>query len=148
MELLSPAIGVLKAIDTVNDEVFSTKMLGDGVAISPVERMITAPVSAEITAVFPTGHAIGLTTKEGVEILLHLGIDTVELEGKFFQCKVELNQWVEAGDVLVEMDTVGIKEAGYDTDVMMIITNAAGKTIEKKSFKRDVDNETPVLTIK
>ena len=71
MDLLSPVTGELKAIESVDDEVFSAKILGDGVAISPMEQRITAPVAAEVTAVFPTGHAIGLRTKDGVEILLH-----------------------------------------------------------------------------
>ena len=148
MDLLSPVTGELKAIESVDDEVFSAKILGDGVAISPMEQRITAPVAAEVTAVFPTGHAIGLRTKDGVEILLHLGVDTVELDGKFFQSKVKVNQWVNAGDLLVEMDYSSIHEAGYDTDVMVIITNAAGKVIEKKSLLKKVNEATPILTIK
>ncbi|MGM0165408.1 hypothetical protein IGI39_000350 [Enterococcus sp. AZ135] len=148
MDLLSPAMGELKAIETVNDEVFAAKMLGDGVAILPMDQRIVAPVSAEVTAIFPTGHAFGLKTNEGVEILLHLGIDTVELNGKFFESKVQLNQTVQAGDLLAEMDCGEIKKAGYDTDILMIITNSAGKTITSFTPTGKVTFDTPILTIK
>lgn len=148
MDLLSPVIGKLKQIETVDDEMFATKMLGDGVAILPRDPRIVSPADAEVTAVFPTGHAIGLKTAEGIELLLHLGIDTVALKGNFFQSNVQLNQSVKASELLVDMDFSSIKEAGYDTDVMLIITNTAGKSIEKKASLGEVDCATPILTIK
>lgn len=122
-EIISFVSGEIVAIDTVNDQVFSQKLMGDGFAIIPNENKFYAPVSGKVSAVFPTGHAIGITTKKGVEVLLHLGINTVELDGKGFTLHVEQGQSVKQGDLLVEMDLDLVKEAGYDTTSMFILTS-------------------------
>ena len=124
MEIMSPVEGEVKPIESVNDEVFSEKIMGDGIAITPESQLIVSPVNGTVTAVFPTGHAVCVLTDEGVEILLHLGIDTVELEGKYYKQVVQRGQKVKQGELLVEMDYRQVKDAGYDNEVMVIITNS------------------------
>lgn len=147
MNIYSPVKGSLKAIEEVNDEVFSLKMMGDGVAVVPEQGRVVAPVAGEITAVFPTGHAVGIAV-DGVELLLHLGLDTVELNGKFFTSHVTQGQTVQAGELLIEMDVAEIKKAGYETDVLLVVTNAGGKQIEKPAVSGEIDVEDLILTIK
>lgn len=147
MNIYSPVKGSLKAIEEVNDEVFSLKMMGDGIAVVPEQGRVVAPVAGEITAVFPTGHAVGIAA-DGVELLLHLGLDTVELNGKFFTSHVTQGQTVQAGELLIEMDVAEIKKAGYETDVLLVVTNAGGKQIEKPVVSGEIDVEDLILTIK
>lgn len=148
MNIFSPVKGELKPIEEVQDEVFSLKIMGDGVALVPEEDTIVSPVDAIVTAVFPTGHAVGLQTADGVELLLHLGVDTVEMNGQCFSSKITQGQVVKTGDVLVEMDCQGVKEAGYENDVILIITNTNGQEVEKTSDTRKVTNEDIILIIK
>lgn len=148
MDIFSPVAGEIKAIEEVTDEVFSTKMMGDGIAVIPEENQIVSPVDATVTAVFPTGHAVGLQAADGVELLLHLGVDTVDLNGQYFVSKVAQGQIVKAGDLLVEMDYQAVKKAGYENDVIMIITNANGKELEKNTSKNKLTNKDIILTIK
>lgn len=134
-EIISFVSGEIVAIDTVNDQVFSQKLMGDGFAIIPNENKFYAPVSGKVSAVFPTGHAIGITTKKGVEVLLHLGINTVELDGKGFTLHVEQGQSVKQGDLLVEMDLDLVKEAGYDTTSMFILTSGQSVSDLKVNYQ-------------
>lgn len=147
MNIYSPVKGSLKAIEEVNDEVFSLKMMGDGIAVVPEDGRVVAPITGKVSAVFPTGHAVGLEV-EGVELLLHLGLDTVELNGKFFTSHVTQGQTVHAGELLIEMDVAGIKRAGYETDAILVVTNPAGKQVEKPAVTGEVDVEDLILTIK
>ena len=116
--LSSPVSGTVKNLTEVRDEVFATKMMGDGVAIAPIEGNVIAPCDGEITMMFPTGHAIGLRTFSGQDILIHVGIDTVELNGD-----VKAGQQVLKKDRLLGFDLDKIKAGGYDIDTMMIITS-------------------------
>lgn len=125
MNIYAPVKGNLKEIEKVNDEVFSQKMLGEGVAVVASDSKVVAPISGVITAVFPTNHAIGITSDEGVEVLLHIGIDTVELDGKGFTGYVKLGDEVTRGDQLVSVDFDFIHDGGYEGDVIMVITNSA-----------------------
>lgn len=134
-EIISFVSGEIVAIDTVNDQVFSQKLMGDGFAIIPNENKFYAPVSGKVSAVFPTGHAIGITTKKGVEVLLHLGINTVELDGKGFTLHVEQGQSVKQGDLLVEMDLDLVKEARYDTTSMFILTSGQSVSDLKVNYQ-------------
>lgn len=118
-----PVIGHAISLDEVKDEVFSSRAMGDGIAIIPEKGILYAPVSGTIEVAFPTGHAFGITSSSGVEILLHIGINTVELNGKGFQPKVKVGDKVEKGQVLAEFDLEVIKEAGFDPTTMMIFTN-------------------------
>lgn len=121
--LVSPVVGQIIPLNEVKDQVFSTGMMGQGFGIIPSEGVLTAPVDAEVTVAYETGHAIGLTTRAGAEVLLHIGLDTVMLKGKGFDVKVKQGQFVKAGDVLVEFDKNQIEKAGYDTTVICVVTD-------------------------
>lgn len=119
----APADGKVMPITEVKDDVFSTKMLGDGLAVKADNGEIFAPVAGEITTVFPTKHAIGITTEQGWEILIHLGLDTVELKGEPFETLIKVGDKVKAGDPIVKMDLAKIQAAGYDDTVIVVYTN-------------------------
>lgn len=121
--LNAPMNGQSMPLSDVADGVFSEKMLGDGMAIDPSEGKLFAPADGEITMVFDTKHAIGMTVEGGVEILLHMGIDTVQLNGQYFDVKVKDGDQVKQGDLLAEFDMDAIKSAGYRMVTPMIITN-------------------------
>ena len=120
---MAPMTGELMEITKVEDEVFSEKMVGDGIAIKPSEGIVVSPVQGEIIQVFPTKHALGIKTHEGLEILIHIGLDTVELKGKGFKTYVKAGDRVEIGDKLLEVDLDFIRENGKSTISPIIITN-------------------------
>lgn len=119
----SPVKGDVVALGNVKDEVFSTEAMGKGVAIEPSEGKVYAPADGEITTFFPTGHAIGMTTEGGVEILIHVGMDTVEMNGDGFTPKAKQGDHVKKGDLLLEFDMAKIKAAGHPVTTPVIITN-------------------------
>ena len=120
----SPLDGNVKELSSIEDEVFSSGMLGKGVAIEPTNGEIVSPVNGVVSTVFPTKHAIGLTSDEGVEILIHIGMDTVALNGEEFESFVKQNDRVRKGDLLVRADFEKIKEAGLSTITPVVITNS------------------------
>lgn len=122
--LNSPVNGRIVPLSEVSDETFASEMLGTTVAVEPSDGRIAAPCDAEILNVFDTGHAVCLTTKSGGELLIHVGVDTVKMEGKGFTKKVADGDKVHAGDVLIEADLDAIREAGYPATTMVILTNA------------------------
>lgn len=121
--LYAPSTGKLIPLSEVNDEAFRSGSLGQGFAIVPTAGQVNAPVAGTVTAVFPTKHAIGLTDNKGHEFIIHIGIDTVQLNGKHFQCHVKQNDKVAVGDILVSYDMHAIQKAGYDTTTMVVVTN-------------------------
>lgn len=123
IKILAPATGELIHLSSVSDEMFAQKMMGDGYAVKPTEDEIYAPISGTITSVFATKHAISLTSKDGLEVLMHLGVDTVELKGAPFDIKVQEGQQVETGDLLGTMDLQQVAEAGLSNEIMVIFTN-------------------------
>lgn len=123
VQILSPVDGELIPITEVSDDVFSQKMLGDGFAVKPSAKEIFAPIDGKISTLFPTKHAIGITTSQGLEILLHLGIDTVELKGEPFEVHVNQGDEVTAGQKLADMDIDQISAKGLDNTVMVVYTN-------------------------
>lgn len=123
-EVHSVADGQVITIENVKDPVFSQKMMGDGFAVEPENGHIVSPVAGKITSIFPTKHALGLVTDNGLEVLVHIGLDTVSLEGKPFEVKVSEGQTVAAGDLLVETDLDAIHEAGRETTTVVVFTNA------------------------
>lgn len=119
----SPIKGEFVNIKTIDDHVFSQELLGKGIAIEPSQGCIYAPFDGTVAMLFHTSHAIGLVSDENVEMLIHIGIDTVNLGGKHFYPKVKSNQKFKKGDLLIEFDIKKIKEEGYATITPIIITN-------------------------
>lgn len=137
--IYSPINGDIIPLTTVKDKVFSTKAMGDGVGIIPQDGIVYSPFDGEVAAIFPTNHAIGLVNGKGVEILIHIGIDTVELNGEGFQSFVKQGDKVKAHDKLITFDLDKISK-DYDTTVMVIITNDNGINLqipEAKKINRD-----------
>lgn len=124
MKVVSPVSGKLVSIREVSDPTFSEEILGKGVAIIPSEGKFCAPADGTVTTVFPTGHAAAITTEDGIELLIHVGLDTVKLDGKHFTIVAEEGQKVKAGDVLIEADLSQIREEGYDIITPVIICNS------------------------
>ena len=121
----TPIVGDVVALADVNDPVFSSGAMGQGIAVKPSQDVVYAPADAEVTIVFPTGHAYGLRTANGAEILIHVGIDTVSMNGEGFNQKVAQGDKVKAGDVLGTFDSAKIAAAGLDNTTMVIVTNTA-----------------------
>ena len=121
----TPIVGDVVALSNVNDPVFSSGAMGQGIAVKPSQDVVYAPADAEVTIVFPTGHAYGLRTANGAEILIHVGIDTVSMNGEGFNHKVAQGDKVKAGDVLGTFDSAKIAAAGLDNTTMVIVTNTA-----------------------
>lgn len=129
------ADGEVIKLEDVKDPVFSQKMMGDGFAVEPANGKIYSPVAGKVTSVFPTKHALGLLTEAGLEVLVHIGLDTVSLEGKPFEVHVAEGQTVAAGDLLVTADLAAIKEAGRETATVVVFTNApAIKSVTVEKF--------------
>lgn len=123
LELCSPVTGRAIDITTVPDKVFASKMLGDGIAFEPDEGVVCSPVDGKIVNIFPSKHAVGIRTKEGIELLLHIGFDTVQLKGEGFESLVKEGQSVKAGERIVLFDLDFIKEKSYSTITALLITN-------------------------
>jgi len=119
----SPMTGRAIALAEVNDKVFASKVLGDGVGVVPTDGHVVSPVTGVLLAVPKSGHAFGIKTDDGVEVLVHVGIDTVRLKGEHFTVAVQKGQHVTAGDLLVKVNLDGIREAGFDTTTVVVITN-------------------------
>ncbi|MGG5315418.1 PTS sugar transporter subunit IIA [Enterococcus sp. AZ072] len=132
--LVSIVDGEMIAITTVSDEVFSEKILGEGVAFITNGKEVVAPFAGELTTVFPGGHAYGITRSDGVEVLIHIGIDTVKLDGKGFFPKVKQGEKIVAGDTLVKLDLNFLKTTGLDLCIMLVILNTNGKEIKISEY--------------
>ena len=122
-EVYSVADGQVVALEQVKDPVFAQKMMGDGFAVEPANGNIVSPVSGTVSSIFPTKHALGLVTEAGLEVLVHIGLDTVSLEGKPFTVHVAEGQKVAAGDLLVTADLDAIRAAGRETSTVVVFTN-------------------------
>lgn len=140
------ANGELTEIEKVNDETFASKVLGDGIAIIPEDGKIYAPVDGEISVAVESGHAVGFTDMNGTVYLIHIGIDTVQLNGKYFKVNVQVGDQIKRGDLLVSFDKEKVEKAGFDTACMLIVTEANGKTLNKtKERKIKVGEEVAIL---
>lgn len=145
VEVYAPAQGTLVAIDQVSDDVFSSKIMGNGFAIQPTENTVYTPIAGEISSIFPTQHALGIMTPTGLEVLLHMGVDTVDLKGEPFTMKVKAGQKVKAGDVIAIMDLAAVKAAGKGTDIIVALTN--GEVVDQLTLTELVKAVTPNQTI-
>lgn len=125
VELEAPVNGEVIPLSEVNDSVFSSGVLGEGIAVKPKDGVLFAPAKAEVIMTYETGHAVGLRTENGAEVLIHIGLDTVKLKGKYFDVKIKEGQEVDPGETLIEFDLDKIVEAGFDPTVIMVVTKKA-----------------------
>lgn len=122
-QILAPVSGRVVPMSEVNDPTFSQEILGKGVAVIPSEGKVVAPASGEVVVMFETKHAVSIRTEEGAELIIHIGLDTVNLRGEHFVSHVNQGDHVKAGDLLVEFDMEAIKEAGYDVITPIVVCN-------------------------
>lgn len=125
LSLTKPVNGQIIDLNSVKDEIFSSGALGNGFAVIPSEGVVTSPIKGKITTVFPTKHALGILSDEGAEVLIHIGIDTVNLNGKYFETLVQVGDQVDIGEDLVRFNNDNMKKEGYDTTVIIVVTNSA-----------------------
>lgn len=135
-EVVSPLAGQVKPLSQATDPVFSSGVMGQGIVIEPSQGELVSPVNGTVTVLFPTKHAVGIVSEEGVEMLMHIGMDTVSLDGKGFEAHVEQGDKVVVGQQLISFDTNVIKEAGLITETPVIITN-------QDDFQADVEGDLP-----
>ena len=145
--LTSPVNGTQIPLSEVADETFASEMLGTTVAVEPADGKIVAPCDGEVSNIFETGHAVCITTEAGGELLIHIGIDTVKMDGKGFTKKVSDGDKVHAGDILIEADLEEIKNAGYQTTTMMILTNTDEFGNVTKAEPAEVKTTSKVMTL-
>lgn len=143
----SPLKGTVKPLSEIADEAFSTGAMGKGIAIEPAEGKVVAPVDGVLTSLFSTGHAIGITSDHGVDVLIHVGKDTVKLKGKYFVPKVKQGEQVRKGQVLMEFDAEAIKAEGYDITTPVIISNTGDYLDVIETEKQAVDYQDDLLTV-
>ncbi|HBL6142812.1 TPA: PTS glucose transporter subunit IIA, partial [Listeria monocytogenes] len=147
--IYSPLQGELIALNDVKDEVFSAGIMGAGVAILPASGEIRAPFDGTVLSVFQTKHAIGLISKQGVELLIHVGLDTVNLNGQFFDIEVSESEEIKKGDLLGTFELDTIKKAGYDITTPIIVTNSATLAdVITVNLGKHVDNNQKILEAK
>ena len=132
--LLSPLAGKVIPLSEVNDPTFASGSLGEGVAIEPTGNKVVAPSDGKVKAVFPTGHAVALHTTEGLDVLIHIGLDTYKLDGRHFKVRAAEGDSVKKGDVLIEFDRDAIRSEGYDITAPILICNS----VEYSSIKGNV----------
>lgn len=132
--LLSPLAGKVIPLSEVNDPTFASGSLGEGVAIEPTGDKVVAPSDGKVKTVFPTGHAVALHTNEGLDVLIHIGLDTYKLDGRHFKVRAAEGDSVKRGDVLIEFDRDAIRSEGYDITAPILICNS----VEYSSIKGNV----------
>lgn len=137
--MYAPVKGHVIPLAEVEDPAFASGMLGQGVGVEPEDDCLYASADGELTVVFPTGHAVGMKTADGMEILLHIGIDTVEAKGDGFQICRQQGEQVKAGELLVRFDRAKLRAAGYKMTVMVLVTNADELGTVKVSASGDVE---------
>lgn len=131
---LVPMDGEVQTIDHTPDDAFAQKMMGDGIVIFPTGTEVYAPVDGKVEFVFPTKHAIGMTSKAGTEFLIHVGIDTVKLDGEGFEVFVDAGSEVKAGDLLMKIDLSKLSEKAPSTATPLVFTSLGDKTLEVKAM--------------
>ncbi|MCY8065745.1 PTS beta-glucoside transporter subunit IIBCA [Bacillus haynesii] len=145
--IYSPLQGEVLPLTEVSDKVFASGALGEGIAVLPSKGVVTAPADGIVTTAFPTGHAYGLTSESGAEILIHIGMDTVRLDGKHFNSKVVQGQKVKRGDILAEFDLDALKEEGFDVKTPIIVTNSGQYTDIIPTDQKKVKTEEQIITL-
>ena len=148
LELAAPVAGRVIGLGEVEDPVFASRALGEGVGIEPADGHVVAPVDGELITVAETGHAFGIRTTDGTEVLVHIGIDTVKMNGKGFDVRVEAGRKVSTGDLLVEVDLGAVRAAGYSTVTLMTVLNTADMASVEPHTGQDVTAGAPVVTVR
>lgn len=143
----SPLTGKLSPLESLPDEAFASGAMGQGIVIEPDSGVLTSPVRGTVTTVFPTGHAIGITSDNGAELLIHVGVNTVKLKGKHFNKRVKEGDKVEPGQLLLEFDVAAIREEGFVTATPVIVTNSASYLDVLKSGAAEIKNGEQLLTL-
>jgi sugar PTS system EIIA component len=147
--IVAPLTGKIVSIEEVPDPTFSQKMMGDGIAIEPSEGVVVSPVDGEIVQFFHTKHAIGIQSESGAEILIHVGLETVNMNGEGFEGHVNVGDKVKAGDKLLTFDLDLIKEKAASTVTPIVITNGdAVESLDKRAASDATKGETSLLQIK
>ncbi|QIQ21666.1 beta-glucoside-specific PTS transporter subunit IIABC [Zophobihabitans entericus] len=147
VKLTAPLAGQVIPLDKVNDETFASGIMGSGIAVIPETGLVTAPGNGIVAATFTSGHAIGLKLDNDIEMLIHVGIDTVGLDGKYFTTKVEKGQRIKQGETLIEFDLEALKREGYDITTMIIITNSNDYLDIIKTEQHAVDKNVVLMTV-
>lgn len=142
-KIVAPVSGKLIPLDKVEDQMFSQKLMGDGFAIHPEGNTIVAPISGVVETVFPTGHAVGIKTKDGMECIIHIGLETVELNGEGFQPLVKQKDKIKAGQPIVKIDKEFIQSEGYPLTTMVVFP--AGCSYEFNLGEKDVQTGEKLL---
>lgn len=150
VKVTAPLNGKLVDLSDVPDPVFAEKMMGDGLAIEPSEGLVVAPVDGEIQSIFPTKHAVGIKTKSGVELLIHIGLETVSLNGEGFEAYVKAGDKVKRGDKLISFDLEIISEKAKSTVTPIIITNMdeVVDSLQKQAAGGTITAGSDLLTVK
>lgn len=146
--IASPMQGSCVSIEEVSDPTFSQEILGKGVAVKPADGRVCAPADGVVSTVFPTGHAVGMTTRDNVEILIHVGLDTVKMNGEGFEIRCTDGQEVKKGELLIQADLEKISEAGYDTITPVIVCNSDDFSQIDKLTGNEVKAGDTILTLK
>lgn len=146
-KISSPIYGKVIPLENVNDDVFSKKLMGDGFAIVPDSGKVLAPFDGTVVMIAETKHSIGLLSNTGVELLIHIGIDTVELKGKYYDVHVEKGHEFKRGDILEDFDLDGLKAAGYDPTAMVIVTNTDSFSFSPMAGIKDIEDDTPLISL-
>lgn len=148
LTLAAPVAGRVVGLDEVGDPVFASRALGEGVGIEPADGHVVAPVDGELVTAVDTGHAFGIRTADGIEVLIHIGIDTVQMMGEGFDVRVRSGQQVRAGDLLVEVDLDAVRAAKHPTVTLMTVTNTADLASVEPHIGQDVAAGAPVVTVR
>ncbi|MFH9736675.1 glucose PTS transporter subunit IIA [Streptomyces roseolus] len=148
IELAAPVAGRVVDLDEVGDPVFASRALGEGVGIEPADGRVVAPVDGELMVVADTGHAFGIRTPDGVEVLIHVGIDTVQMQGEGFDVRVEAGRQVRTGDLLVEVDLDAVRAADHPAVTLMTVPNTAELASVEPRTGQDVAAGAPVVTVR
>lgn len=148
LKVTSPLTGKKVALEDVPDPVFSQKMMGEGVAVDPEDGLVVSPVEGKVVQVFPTKHAVGLETKSGAEVLIHIGLETVAMEGEGFEAFVAQGDKVSVGDKLISFDLDLIKEKAKSTVTPIIITNSDSYEVHVEEDIELKSGSTSLMTVK
>ncbi|TCS80086.1 beta-glucoside-specific PTS transporter subunit IIABC [Pectinatus cerevisiiphilus] len=143
----TPIMGKIVPLGDVPDEAFASGVLGKGIAVDPLNGQVIAPTDCTVVTLFSTGHAVGLITDKGIELLIHVGIDTVKLEGKYFTVKIKQGEHVKKGQILIEFDVEKIKAAGYSTITPVLVTNHTEYLDIIPTNKKEIKKDDTLITV-